>query len=100
MDDFINDNFTKDKSPGGEKKPKRTVTEFLNEVEAKKLQDQIMSRNQKENETLLPLYNVLTESLNIELVYIILKSITRFAYLHNNKEGRKSIDMKKKKTMT
>jgi hypothetical protein len=37
VDDFINDNFTKDKSPGGEKKPKRTVTEFLNEVEAKKL---------------------------------------------------------------
>ena len=59
-----------------------------------------MSRNQKEDGDLLPLYNVLTESLNVELVYIILKSITRFAYLHNNQEGRKSIDLKKKGTMT
>ena len=43
---------------------------------------------------------MLTESLNVELVYIILKAITRFAYMHTNKNSRLSIDNKKKQNMS
>ncbi len=43
---------------------------------------------------------MLTESLNVELVYIILKAITRFAHLNTNKNNRLSIDIKKKKNLS
>lgn len=44
-----------------------------------------------------PIYNVLTDNLNIELVYIILKSITQFAFIHIDKAtGRSTVSSKKK----
>ena len=60
---------------------KSTVSEFLDEVERKRIQDEFVTEDENK---FMPLYNVLTESLNIELVYVVLKSITRFAYLHTN----------------
>ena len=42
--------------------------------------------DQEEDDTKIPpIYNALAESLNVELVYIILKGITQFAYIHSNK---------------
>ena len=43
---------------------------------------------------LQPLFLLLASSLNVELVYVILKSITQFAYV-NSQEGL-SLDLKKK----
>ena len=44
-------------------------------------------QNVKQDEELQPLYLELASSLNVELVYVILKSITQFSYHVGNQQS-------------